>query len=419
MNNNNEGETKRTGSITGMPVKPKLIMDEEAEEVTRKIAPAMVMPSLRPLPSLPSQASSSATFSSYSMKSLTLQKQQRGRCIKSTPFSWKLSSVPVLPEFHPLERTAVFVPHSSPSEIASRISEVLRERSIEAQYENCKAKVKCTTAEGVDFRIRLYRGRGRYNHGIIVEVQRRFGTSFMFHSDTQAILNGAEGKDTVPPASPLTSGNNLPEVSDSGDDSEDGYPAPSAESSLAMVAKMMTIPGFDSQYLGLQMISPLVDPKRLSLRTAKAVASRLFEQDCEVGKKLFDYVIKNDNKARSRTKTSGVFDDDEDDDDDSSKILRNTSLSIIANAAKVYGKVPEILREALRPALLRDLHDAEDHPNTALWAAMCLEHFIEEDHDNTELSRAFEIARRAGEARHSNLMHQARECIRICGAGIQ
>jgi len=418
-----------------MPLNPKINMDEDAEEVTRKIAPTMIMPSLGPMPTMPmgmgmgmgmASTSPTPTMNTSPMKTtpmlLQRQQQQQGSKSKSAvPFSWKLPSVPVLPEFHPLERTAVFVPNAMSSEVASRISDILRERSIEAQYENGKAKVKCTTAEGVDFRIRLYRGRGvRYNHGIIVEVQRRFGTSLTFHGDTQAILDGAQGKVTVSPPPPLpllTSRISLPEVTDEDEDDEDedDYPVPSADSSLAMVAKMMKLPGFDSQYLGLQTLSPLVDSERLSLSTARAVATSLFQQESEVGKKVFDYIINTNNNKKTTPTTRGVFDDDDedDDDDDDSMILRNMCLNILANATRAYGKVPKFLREPLRPALLQDLHDAEKHPNTALLSAKCMEYFVQEDHDTTELSKAFKVAHKAGEARHANLMRQAQKCMDI------
>lgn len=400
-----------------MPPKPKMNMDEEAEEVTRKIAPSMIMPSLGPMPTMPISMSSPSTYNASPMKSSTLQKQHLGTKRNSTPFTWKLSCVPVLPEFHQLERTATFVPNAMPAEVASRISDVLRQRSIEARYENGKAKVKCTTLEGVDFRVRLYRGRGRYNHGIIVEVQRRFGTSLVFHNDTQSILDGARGEVPAPPSPLATSGSILPEVSEGDDeDFDEAYPVPNVQSSLGMVTKIMKLSGFDSQNLGLQMLSPLVDSERLSLSTARAVATTLFEQESEVGDKVFDYVVKNSN--RPRTRGHGAFDDDED-DDDSVKILRNASLCILSNAIKAYGKVPEYLRDSLRPALLRDLRDAEDHPNTAFLSAKCLEYFIAEDHYKTELNNAFEFARQVGEARHANLMHQAQKCIDISDADIR
>jgi len=404
-----------------MPLKPKMIMDEDEEEVTRKIAPAMIMPSLRPLPTMPTVPTSmmtSPTFRASPMKATRApRKEQR------TPFSWKLYAIPALPEFHVLERTATFVPNAMPAEVASRISDVLRERSIEAQYESGKAKVKCTTAEGVDFRIRLYRGRGRYNHGIIVEVQRRFGTSFVFHSDTQAILSGARGEVPSPPEPQLARGNVLPEVSESDEDTDlscgVSYQVPSTQSSLTMVEKMMKLSGFDSQYLGLQMLSPLVDSERLTLSTAKAVASRLFDQDCDVGEKVLDYVINNKKKTRSRSTKRGALDDDDEDDNDSSIILRNASLNILSNAIKACGMVPESRRGALRTALLRDLNHAEEHPNTAFLASKCLEFFIQNDQDNQELKAAFQFACSVGESRHANLMHQAQKCMSINDAIIR
>jgi len=397
-------------------IKPKLIMDEE-EEVTRKIAPAMVMPSLRPLPTMPPMPSFSRNDSSTTtpIQKITIPTSVGKMAANVSPFSWKLSAVPVLPNCHPLEKTATFVPNAMPAQIASRISDVLRERSIEAIYENGKAKVKCTTSEGVDFRIRLYRGRGRYNHGIIVEVQRRFGFSLDFHSHIQAILRGAKGGAPAPPK-PLSRGNVLPQVSEPEEDNNDVV-YNSAASSLAMVAKMMKLSGFDSQYLALQMLSPLVDSERLSSKTAESVASSLFEEGCEVGEKIFEYVVKNDKTPRRRATKRGALDDE--DDSDSVMILRNSTLNILANATRACGKVPEAGRDALRTALLRDLWDAENHPNTAFLAAKCLEHFIRGDDDNRELQNAFQEACTVGEARHANLMHQAQKCLLLNGAIIR
>jgi len=453
--NNDNSYNDSPGYFCGMPINPKMNMDEGVEEVTRKIAPTMIMPSLGPLPTMPPNTGGGGavapgmamamapTIDTSSMKAppllgrygLGFIQQSKPKLlqqdnISSSRFVWNLPSAPSLPEFHPLERTAVFVPNTMPSEIASRISSVLRERSIEAQYDNAKAKVKCTTAEGVDFRIRLYRGRGRYNHGIIVEVQRRFGTSLVFHADTESILDAAQEK-FLPPAltslsaSPLMNNNNLPEATDDDDDyygSSSSCAVASADSSLAMVAKMMKIPGFDSQYLGLQTLTPLVDSDKLSLSTAQAVATKLLQPQNEVGIKVFRYIVNNrangnnNNEVEGKKRKSrGVFDDDDDDDDDA-MILRNMCLNILANSLRAYGKVPDfLLREPLRPALLQDLKDAEKHPNTALLSAKCLEYFAQvdhnHDHDTKELFKAFEIARKVGEARHANLMRQAQKCM--------
>jgi hypothetical protein len=78
---------------------------------------------------------------------------------------------------------------------------------------------------------------------------------------------------------------------------------------------------------------------------------------------------------------------------------------------KASSLVPAFLRKPLRPVLLEDLKDSEAHPNTALYAARCLEYYIRGDQDSTELNEAFEVALRVGEARHNCLRQQAERCI--------
>jgi len=418
MNFKDEDDCVSTGLSREMPPKPKLIMDEDGEEVTRKIAPAMVMPSLGPLPSMPSSMTTSMPEFNISAVKLGVEPfllKTREPAIekRSLPLTWKLPAVPVLPESYSLARSSAFVPNSIPQEVASRILDVLRERSIEARCENGKNKVRCITVQGVDFFVHLFRGRGRYGHGVIVEVQRFFGSSYVFGGDTRAILEGAEGKVPEAPALPaLTRSNHLPLVSDGGeeDDNDCTHAVSSAVSPLEMVAKMMKVPGFDSQHLGLQMLQPLVTPERLSSSTARSIAVSLFEEDSYLGKRVIDYVTENSNsKTRKRKANSGVFDDDDDDED--LDILRNAALGVVSNAIIAHGDVPDRVRDSLFPALLRDLRDAEDHPNTAFLAAKCFEHLIREDDRTTELNTALQIARQVGEVRHANLFRQAMKCM--------
>ena len=103
-------------------------------------------------------------------------------------------NVHTLPSFYPLEKSAVFVPHASAPILASRIAAVLQTRSIAASYDAQNAKVDCVSRFLVEFRIRLYRGRGEYKHGIIVEVQRRAGFDLSYTQDVYDILDAAEGK---------------------------------------------------------------------------------------------------------------------------------------------------------------------------------------------------------------------------------
>ena len=63
-------------------------------------------------------------------------------------------------------------------------------------YDNSKARASCVSSDGVDFRVKLYRGKCKFSHGIIVEIQRREGLSPSYHFDVIGILDAAEGKMT-------------------------------------------------------------------------------------------------------------------------------------------------------------------------------------------------------------------------------
>jgi hypothetical protein len=348
-------------------------MDEDVDEQTRKVRPNFGNTAFAS-PIMPASMMNTAAVKAPAV-------QQRPNAI------WGLSTVPTLPEFHPLERTAVFVRYSTPSTLSSRIANVLRELSIESSFDDSKAKVRCVTSEGVDFRIRLYRGRGEFRHGIIVEVQRRFGGGLNFHNETKAILEAAEGGRP----SPALSSRALPEVSD--DEDEDYAPPPSGASSLAMVSKMLQIPGFDGQYLGLQTLSTLVDTEKMTTQTARKVGAELLKADSEVGRQVFAYIV---NRKL---------------DDESYVELRVMSLDVLAKSMKATSLVPEFLRAQLRSVLLEDIKAAEKYPRAACSALRSMEYFIRGDEDTMELNDVFAVALAAGEARHNHLMHQAQRCI--------
>lgn len=107
-------------------------------------------------------------------------------------------SVPILPSFYPLLKSTVSVPNGSARVISERIKEVLRNRSIAAVYDSNGAKADCTTKNNVNFRIRLYRGRGDETSSIIVEIQRKEGFDVKFQQDMAAIFDASEGKAADP-----------------------------------------------------------------------------------------------------------------------------------------------------------------------------------------------------------------------------
>ncbi|KAL7568753.1 hypothetical protein ACA910_021745 [Epithemia clementina (nom. ined.)] len=404
---------------SGQGYKPKKNMMDDCDDTTRKVAAPTAGISFAPMSSSssPQFSTSPAGFdiSAYestqpfkTTASRPQQQQQQQKQPHQPPFCWSLTDVPTLPEFHPLERTAVFVAHTSPLEVSSRISAVMRERSIAATYDDVQAKVRCMSSSGVDFRVRLYRGRGNYQHGIIVEVQRRFGHSMDFYSDTQAILDAAQGLPTAPPPrqAPVV-------VSDAEDGDEDddfmsssSPPRTSGESSLKMISKMLFgHAGNDSHYLALQTLSSLTDPSKMGSTTASCVATELLKPDNQVGAKLVDLIVSKKPNQQ----------------DDEMFHLRVMALTSVANAlSAVHSRpqqeqatvIPNVFREALRPTLLRELEQANaSNLLAAQQAARCLEFLWRGDHNIGQLQAALEVAQAVGQARHAGLEQQAQRTL--------
>ena len=304
---------------------------------------------------------------------------------------WRLDSIPSLPDFYPLERTSVFVPNVlNPSDVSIRISDALRERSIDAIYDNVKAKAQCTTMEGVEFRVRLYSGRGEYNHGIIVEVQRRFGTSNSFHSDATAILDAAKGNDLQRDLSPTThsASSNLPLVEDNSGSSVE------SSSSLALIAKMFSNEERDVHFLALQTLTSMTDIAKIGRNTARSVAEQLFvfDNDHVVDAKILSLII------------------DKQDDYDIFK-LRTMALAIVANCFEaVEGRIPTMLKEQLRRPLLHELRSAQENPRNAVHAARILYFYVPQD-NGSDVHSALEVAHEVGAQRNALLEHHVQMCL--------
>ena len=385
-----------------MPTNVTVNVDDDiGVETTRRIGGVGVMPSFNIQSMAFPSGMANPSFQSGPSVSTTPQKassQATPRVVVKSlkepvkMIGWMLYDAPVLPEFHPLERSAVFVPRSQALEVAQRISDVLRDRSISATYDNVKAKASCSTPEQVEFRIRLYRGRKQYSHGIIVEVQKRFGSCLSFHDDTTAILEAAEGK--IPPPPPLAMDSlsriALPLVSDNEDDHEDNEPS----CSLEFVAKMLNFPSYDSHHLALQTLVSLTDSAKMGHNTARNVSTELLDVDSDIGAKVFSLVI---DTSPDQEETFG---------------LRVQAMTVISNAVNtLHGSISTFLRERLRPALLKEMKTAEAYPQMAYLAAKCLEPLIEGDHSPCELHSALEVALSVGESRHAALKRQAELCI--------
>lgn len=376
-----------------------LSIDDGGEEVTRRIGGT---PSFNPsfnhnvssttiAPPSVSSSLNNSIFNSDPGSSIetAIRKGDFHTEPRSQKFRWLLEQAPILPSFHPLEQTAAFIPNTNASVISERISDVLRDRSIEVRYDDSNAEASCVTSEGVDFRVFLYRGQKEYSHGIIVEVQRRFGTSIKFYSDVKAILDAAVGKKADPQG--LQNLDFLPKAD------EDDF-KPNASASLSMVSKMMNHSGSDSQYLALQTLATLTDRSKVGIVTARCVAKELILPENEVGKKVAGIILEGNQG------------------NDDHFGLQSMSLIILANVlGSVSGNIPNDLQSQLVPVLREKLRNAEVSPREAHIASRCIEHLYTRKIDDS-LIEALEMAAQVGNAKHIGLMRQAELCLRKAGA---
>lgn len=301
---------------------------------------------------------------------------------------WKLDCAPALPDYYLLDDDSVFVENTSAKEIAVRLCEVLKELSIEATFDVVKAKARCVTLDHVDFRIFLYSGKGEYSNGIIVEVQRRDGSSLNFRSEVRGILDAALGKSLT--HTPL---NVLKREVPVDQFATDDYGASDAIASIQSASQLLKQEAYCSKLLALQILSSSTEPSKIGKNTAELISQALLDPSNEIG----DLVISN-------CQTSEIEDS-----------LSPLALSVLANALNaVPGKVCSRHRRALLPILIQYLEDATTSPRMAYFAARCLEPILrQESFSTSDVLSALRVAKRVGELKHNALSDQAKNCMSL------
>jgi len=265
---------------------------------------------------------------------------------------WKLKYAPFVPPFgHPLEPTAIFVPHTNVNTIAQRVSSILQERNIQATYR--KSRAKCLTLDNVEFNIFLYQGKNEYIHGIIVEMQRWSGNSAAFYEDTRAILNGAKDEHH------LATGKKTSSLVTSEMNSK-------FTNSLDFALKMLK-GSKDSQFLGLQILSSMTDSSKMGTKTASAVSLKLTSSDSELLSEVFGIVTESY---------------------ESSFVLQ--AMVLLSNIAIFQSLRTEDIKETLVSLI------ASDRPQVAYLAAKC---FASHQIDSL-VTDALKSAEKLGEERH-------------------
>eukprot|EP00567_Pseudictyota_dubia_P015260 CAMPEP_0197439904 /NCGR_PEP_ID=MMETSP1175-20131217/6540_1 /TAXON_ID=1003142 /ORGANISM="Triceratium dubium, Strain CCMP147" /LENGTH=468 /DNA_ID=CAMNT_0042969907 /DNA_START=178 /DNA_END=1584 /DNA_ORIENTATION=+ len=425
----------------------KQVTTETDSGVARSMGGTAVAPGMHQMGGLPGLQPGMAPPSHYGAKmQMTADMMApRSRAAVSTAaprtdhYGWKFADVPTLPEFHPLERTAVFAPHSDAPAVARRVSDVLRERSITAVYDDKKAKAKCETEDGVEFRVRLYRGRNKFSHGVIVEVQRRFGFSPSFAGDMYAILDAAEGKPPaaqtlplIPPPSQL-----IPVVSDDDDDGDDFDASPSSggkrkagAASLRIASDMLKrAKTADANVLALESLASLTDPAKMGPSTALRVSRQILTGSGDGGEEVRDAIVDllKDEALDSNENTADLWDEDK----EGVAGLRLHAMAILSNAVSVLASSPAssallktqsgFLAEDVLPELVSSLREAESNPRMAVLAARCLKSLVTCKAVSADMKRealecdaepALAKALEVGERGNNHLAEESAACIK-------
>jgi hypothetical protein len=306
-------------------------------------------------------------------------------------WSWKVCELEPVPVDFPLERTHREIYDADATEVAKRISNALRLLSVDAEYDGEKARAKCTTSDMLSFRIRLYAG-GQGGLPVVVEVQRRNGSSSSFMRVCRQILGAAEGAqvtaETVPPRKKMPPFMKGPVSAMQCLQSVAAKPDPDAETTIVLNKSMDLLRSKqkDSNLLGLENLCFLTDP----LKTVPVVALGA----CKA-------IILRDNCSEIREEVGVMLQKDaflpEEFDDDTMKVFadksRHLALVLLSNVLSLTSidgclasavKSEKWFADFLIPSLLDEVKSVESSANNAYEAACGL----------TSLATCSDVARR-------------------------
>lgn len=342
----------------------------------------------------------------------------------SAAWNVKTQDLEMVPVDFPLERTHREI-RCDASEVAKRISTSLQRLSIDAEYDDEKAKAKCKTMECVKFRIRLY-ASGENGQPVVVEVQRRAGSTSSFMRSCRAVLDAAEGAAVTaaaaapkakvpgkfpPPMKGLGAMKCLQKVEVPG-------PGPEEEAANAFgsAAALCSCGKHDSVILGLQSLCSLTDPVKASPKVSTQVSK---------------WLLLGHDTHTTREDVTAILSTVVDEDDEELAVLldqqKHFSLMALANALDMLqkdGSLAGALSEhswfatALVPALLAAVKLAEGSASNAYAATRgiysmlsCTDaaalRVLEENNGMETLKKAHEV----GLQTHDLLASEAGRCL--------
>lgn len=323
--------------------------------------------------------------------SVSVEREWSGK-VRESAWNVKAEDLEMVPLDFPLERTHREIVDDA-SLVASRITGALADLSIEAEYDDEKARAKCKTSEYVCFRIRLFSG-GEGGQPVVVELQRRSGSASVFMHSCRAILNAAEGKAAAVKAAggapgpvtkrmppfmkvPISQMKCLQPVV------AKEAPAAKADATVEALEKVMSMlrrKQYDSRVLALENLCCLTDPVKTSpdvaVRVSKYVA--LGDEKYDIREELREMM------ERDVFLPSGYVvaaDEDDDASGDHAEHLRCLAFRALANALQLCSKDGCLVAavkdqvwfaEQLIPSLQDELKMAETSASIAQEAASSL-----------------------------------------------
>jgi hypothetical protein len=311
-------------------------------------------------------------------------------CVKKewNESSWSVKTLEQVPLGFPLERTHREIHDADANAVAKRISNALTKLSVEAEYDGENAKAKCTSTDMVSFRIRLFAGNDD-GLPVVVEVQRRSGSSSSFMKICRQILNGAEGSEVkfedaankkMPPfvKGSISGMKCLQSVVAKEEVSGENE---AIEKSMELLRSKQK----DSNLLGLENLCLVTDPIKtrpdVAFKSCKAV---IMEDRCSELREELGVILQND-----------AFEPEEFDDeaDPFAKKSRHLALQLLANSLVLTSKdgcladaveSKKYFADFLIPALIDEVKSFKVSSNNSYEAACCL----------TSLASCSDVARR-------------------------
>jgi hypothetical protein len=335
------------------------------------------------------------------------------------PSAWhvKGEDLEMVPVDFPLERSHRTIHRADAPMVSLRIAKCLRSMSIDAEYDCKAAKAKCSTSDLVSFRIRLF-ASGENGLPVVVEIQKRSGSSSSFMRTCRAIFNAAENnKEAVctpkkMPLKPIGQMKCLQSVLSSFDYESE------AASSMDSAIDMLRSTNGDSNILGLENLGCLSDAFKTNDKVALQVSKWIILDD-----------EKNDLREEIRLLTErDIFSAEEHTDALArhAKNLRHLALIVLANALALCSKDGSLAAavqeqswffDYLIPSLVDNLKRVESSACNAYQAACGLHSLISCSPSTRGLLltngsiSVFEESYAFGDKRHALLADETRRCL--------